>query len=284
MKKILIIAIVLAAVLSTATLCCVAAHFTAKGVKGSNNLITRTIDAPAFTGIEARQAVKVVITDSTTDKITIEADDNLIDMLEIKADGETLKIGYKKAISNISNTHVTVTVPANGKIRSLDASSASSIVSQVGLQADDFAMETSSAAKIEATVKANTCSIETSSASKVAAQVTATSCKMEASSASKIVAQIVAKSCNVEASSAAKISLTGSSEKCSVDLGSASKLDASEFIVADYTLDTNSGSSASINCTRKLVASASSGSSIRYSGGCSDVTRNMSSGGSVRNN
>jgi len=69
MKKILLIAVLLGAMLSvTVYFVCIAAPsvFFGKGLKGSGNIVTRTIEAPAFDRIDAARAVKVVITDKTS--------------------------------------------------------------------------------------------------------------------------------------------------------------------------------------------------------------------------
>ena len=152
MKKILLIAVLLGAMLSvTVYFVCIAAPsvFFGKGLKGSGNIVTRTIEAPAFDRIDAARAVKVVITDKTSGKITIAADDNVMDYVVVEANGGRLTATIDKSINNLSNADVTVTVPANGSIRALDASSAAKISSDVVLNADKFAMDASSAAKID---------------------------------------------------------------------------------------------------------------------------------------
>lgn len=246
MKKILLIAVLLGAMLSvTVYFVCIAAPSVlfGKGLKGSGNIVTRTIEAPAFDRIDAARAVKVVITDKTSGKITIAADDNVMDYVVVEANGGRLTATIDKSINNLSNADVTVTVPANGSIRALDASSA---------------------AKIDVSVKAQSCAVA-------------------ASSASKINASVEAVSCSVEASSASKITLKGSAAKCTADLSSASKLSAGDFVAAECSVNTSSAAKAVVNCTERLHADASSGSSIRYSGDC-QTSINKSSGGSVGRN
>ncbi|WP_295959542.1 DUF2807 domain-containing protein [uncultured Alistipes sp.] len=267
MKRILLIAVLLGAMITATTyFVCIAAPSVlfGKSLKGSGNIITRTIDAPAFDQVDAARAVKVVITDKATDKITIEADDNIMDYVEVKAKGGRLTASIDKSINNVSNVNVTVTIPANGRIRSLDASSAAKITGDVLLTADKFSIDASSAAKIEAAVKA-------------------AECRVSASSASKIEAEINATSCTVDASSASKITLKGSAATCSIDMSSASKLSAGDFAVADCTVSTSSAAKATVNCTGKLRADASSGSSVRYTGDC-QTSISKSSGGSVGRN
>lgn len=134
MKKILLIAVLLGAMLSvTVYFVCIAAPSVlfGKGLKGSGNIVTRTIEAPAFDRIDAARAVKVVITDKTSGKITIAADDNVMDYVVVEAKGGRLTATIDKSINNLSNADVTVTVPANGSIRALDASSAAKISGDV---------------------------------------------------------------------------------------------------------------------------------------------------------
>ena len=203
------------------------------------------------------------ITDKTSGKITIAADDNVMDYVVVEANGGRLTATIDKSINNLSNADVTVTVPANG-IRALDASSAAKISGDVVLNADKFAMDASSAAKIDVSVKAQSCAVA-------------------ASSASKINASVEAVSCSVEASSASKITLKGSAAKCTADLSSAAKLSAGDFVAAECSVNTSSAAKAVVNCTERLHADASSGSSIRYSGDC-QTSINKSSGGSVGRN
>lgn len=262
MKKTLLIVVLLGTLLSLAAyVTCVAIPLVEKPLVGSGNIVTKTMPAPDFDGIAASRAVHVIVSDKT-DRITIAADDNIIDRVEVKTVKGKLKVGIDSSIKSISNLNVTVTVPANGKICSFDASSASRITTAVALSAPKFSIDASSAAKIEAAVKADKCVVN-------------------ASSASKIKAALSAGSCSVDLSSAAKIELSGSADNFNADLSSASKLDASKFKATNCTVDTSSGAKAEVNCTGKLVASASSGSSIRYSGDC-QTELSQSSGGSVR--
>lgn len=262
MKKILLIAVLLGALLSLAAyITCVALPLTDKSVRGSGNIVSRTMPAPDFDGISTSRAVHVIVSDKVKE-IEIAADDNLIDFVEVETSKGILKVGIENKFRSVSEIHVTVTVPANGKIRSFDASSASRITTAVALKAPEFRMDASSAARIDAAVKADKCTIG-------------------ASSAAKIKAALSVGACSVDASSAAQIELSGTADRFTADLSSASKLDAEKLAAIDCEVDTSSGSGAEVRCTGKLVASASSGSSIRYSGDC-QTELSKSSGGSIR--
>ena len=136
-------------------------------IKGSGTIVTRTIPAPDFEKISASRAVKVIITDEIEDRIRIEADDNLMDHIVAEASGDELRISIDPKINSVSDIHVTVTVPDNGRIRALEASSASEITCATALGAADISLEASSAANINAAVKAGVCSLEATSAAKI---------------------------------------------------------------------------------------------------------------------
>lgn len=265
MKRILLIAVLIGAMFSvSAYVICVAAPLLDKSVKGSGHIVTKTLPAPDFNAVETSRAVKVVISAGASD-IRIEADDNLIDLVVAETRGKTLKVTLDKKVNDIRNGNITVTIPANGgNIRSLKASSASKITGDATLRADRFTIEASSAARIKAAVEAASCSID-------------------ASSASKISAEVKAATCTADASSAAKIELAGSAEKFTADLSSASKLNAAKLIAGDAAIDTSSAAKAEIFCSGTLTASASSGSSIVYTGNCL-TSLSKSSGGSIRKN
>lgn len=282
MKNVLIAIAALAIVAGSGCLYTVASNrMNSKQIKGSGELVTRTLPAPDFNAIDASRGVKVIVTDQTS-KIEIEADDNLMDLVVVEAVKGELRVTMdSRQAKSISNQHVTVTVPANGKIYSLDASSASKIVAQTPLKADKFTIETSSAAVVEASVEAVNCSLSASSASRIKATVTATSCSLDSSSASKIQAEVTANICSVNQSSASKIELSGSSQSLMADLSSAAKLDAERFTAINANVETSSAANVIVGCSGNLTASASSGSSIRYTGDCKAIV-SKSSGGSVK--
>lgn len=267
MKKFLVILLIFAAVASVAgyILSVTASSvFAANALRGSGRIVSKTIDAPAFDAIDASRTVKVIVAKNTSGKISIEADDNVIDFVTVKAVKGTLRVTIDNSVKNFSNISVTVTVPANGTIRSLEASSASKIICETALAADRFSMSASSAASIEAAVKASRCALDLSSAS-------------------KITAALDVDVCTINQSSASKATVSGSAKECVIDMSSASKLNAEKFAVVDCAVSTSSAAKADVFCTGTLRADASSGSKISYSGDC-EVRADKSSGGRVSKN
>lgn len=285
MKKFLwiipILAVVAAACL--ASLICFAKSLSDNRIiKASGNIVTKEIPIPEFNAINTSRAVKVVLTEQG-DKIRIDADENLMAWVVVEPEDGELQVTIDRQIKSINNSHVTVTIPVQGRtFRSLRASSAAEIRGkEVELKGADLRVKASSAAKIETSVKAGSCSIDASSAADIDLTVKAATCNIEASSAASVRADIQSESCTADASSAAGITLKGLTEYFESGSSSAGKVNASELTAQRADVTASSGSKTSVNCTESLKASASSGAGIRYTGDC-QVETSESSGGSIR--
>lgn len=251
-------------------------------IKASGNIVTKEIPIPEFNAINTSRAVKVVLTEQGN-KIRIDADENLMAWVVVEPEDGELQVTIDRQIKSINNSHVTVTIPVQGRtFRSLRASSAAKIRGkEVELKGADLLVKASSAAKIETSVKAGSCSIDASSAADIDLTVKAATCNIEASSAASVRADIQAESCTADASSAAGITLKGLTEYFESGSSSAGKVNASELTAQRADVTASSGSKTSVNCTESLKASASSGAGIRYTGNC-QVETSESSGGNIR--
>lgn len=197
------------------------------------------------------------------------------------AHGE-LQLGIDPKINSVSNIHVTITVPTDGRIKSLAAHSSAEIRSRdLTLTGPKTQLEATSAARIAVSAAADVCKAHASSAATIDVAVRSTRFDAKASSAANIKASLTADECGAEASSAAKIELAGEVRTCEATINSAANLHAEKLAAAIWDIHASSGSDARIHCTAALEAHASSGASIVYSGDCTaDV--HASSGGSIK--
>lgn len=285
MKKIILLLVILGiAAAAVGNIFGGAARLFAQGntLKGSGNIVTETRPAPRnIHTIESSRGVQVLIAATAGDELLVEADDNLIDRVITETKNGKLQVTIDPAIARLNNLHVTVTVPCNGPLHTLHASSGSKIRNEGVLETDRLEARTSSGSSLDldARVKED-CEIKAASGSYIDAKITAASCKAQAGSGSRIEAEITATEASVSLSAGSHIDLKGSATKCSAETSAGSSLSASKFEAADFQMKASSGSSARIHCTGQLQAHASSGASIRYSGDCTaDITR--SSGGNV---
>lgn len=251
---------------------------TAKRIKGSGTLVTRTQPAPVFDALKTSRSVTVTLV-AGGDRIVVEADDNLIDYVTVATDGRTLCVSFDSRIQP-SQAHIAVTVPTDGNLRLLKATSSSHIISEVPLTGREAALEASSSADIVAAVNADRCRLEASSSADIRAGIRSVCCSVKASSSADVTAAIVTDKCEVECSSSADITLTGSADECVAACSSSADYEAPKFVVKTYDIRTSSSSDADIHCTERLTAHASSSGRIVYRGDCT-VEKSVSSSGRI---
>jgi len=257
--------------------------FGRRSITGSGTIVTRTVKVGQFDAVQVSRAIRADILAAKAGEIIVRADDNLSDLVVVKVEEGTLKIGIDKSVQNICDHHIRVTVPYDERIGSLKASSAATIVCKEPLRAPKTELKASSSADIEAAVgNAEECECTASSAATIKATIKASECEFKASSSADIEADVTADQVEVKASSAADIALTGSARACEAELSSAAKFSARKFDVQLYDVEASSGSDAFVRCNGLLKAQASSGATIRYTGDCQTRT-SESSGGSIRN-
>ncbi len=282
MKKLLKIFAIAALALVTAA--SATAHGHNRTVKGSGNIITREVSLDDFRAVTAARSINVILVDgATTANTIIEADDNVMDLLDIRVENGVLYADFDRDLGNLAfhSCNVTVTAPVRGEIDRLKASSAATVTGRTVIKGDDIDIYASSAARIEVAVVARSVDVEASSAADIVLAATADEFDFSASSASEIMADITASEVDVDASSASDVTLRGKTTGLDADASSSSEIDASKLESAVCDADASSAAEISVWCTERLDASASSGADIDYRGDCAtNITK--SSGGSVK--
>lgn len=292
MKKILIVLLVLAAAASVvgSVLGVVGVRAFAANrikIKGSGRIVTRTMTVSDFTAIRSSQAIEVVVREGMErGRIEIAADDNLIDLLDIRVKEGALVLRYDKTVKNLQRSNVCVTVPADDRIDLLKASSASRIRYEAPYDGDRLTIDVSSAADVSFAggLKAVSLLVDMSSAAGVVLQgpTRVGTLAVDGSSSSKVrIGDLECASCSADLSSAARCELSGRADRATVDVSSAAKFAGGGLTVAECSVDASSAGSVRVCCTERLRADVSSGASVRYSGDC-EASFSKSSGGSVR--
>lgn len=157
-----------------------------------------------FTEVYASEGIDVFVTQADDFSISVEADENVIDLIGTDIQNGRLKI---HAIENIGRAtkNVYVTLP---NITSLQTSSGADLVTKNMIRADKIELEASSGSDLHAEVTANEVVAETSSGADIKVSGTTESLYADASSGSDIRARdLLAKRCNADASSGADISV-----------------------------------------------------------------------------
>ena len=294
-NTILSIATILAATAMTASACTATAHTAVTAtdmsipsdarITGSGNIITRSVNIADFSRIETSRAVHLVVEKRSGREAIIEADDNIMPYVIVEVDGGCLNVGIDDDIKSLNNVTVKVTVPSDGNISAISASSASRVTVETEIKSPKLMLDASSAANINITKSdVGTCSIDASSAANVEGAIKADNCVIDMSSASDVNVALLAVKCDVTATSAASATLSGEAGDIEITVSSAAKVDAMDLNARNADVSASSGGSIKITCMKSIDASASSGGSVKYAakGDLDSELKHTSSGGSVR--
>lgn len=294
-NTILSIATMLAATAMTVSACTATAHTAVTAtdmsipsdarITGSGNIITRRVNIADFSRIETSRAVHLVVEKRSGREAIIEADDNIMPYVIVEVDGGCLNVGIDDDIKSLNNVTVKVTVPSDGNISVISASSASRVTVETEIKSPKLMLDASSAANINITKSdVGTCSIDASSAANVEGAIKADNCVIDMSSASDVNVALLAVKCDVTATSAASATLSGEAGDIEITVSSAAKVDAMDLNARNADVSASSGGSIKITCMKSIDASASSGGSVKYAakGDLDPELRHTSSGGSVK--
>lgn len=208
---------------------------------GSGEIVSREKSVDNFTELDVSGGFEVEIKKGTSQKLRVEADDNIIDDIETRVEAGQLKIKLRDGF-NLHDAHmkIFITAPSITSIKS----SASAQVTTI----DDLSEQ------------------ET--------------IRLKASSGSSIKAGINAPAITADASSGAQINLSGRTKNFSAEGSSGASVDADNLLSENTIVQTSSGATLDVHASVSLNAKASSGGSINYRGAAS-VIKKESSGGNI---
>ena len=149
-------------------------------VKGSGTVtIEKRVVSEDFTNIEVSQGIDLIITQSDTKSIEVEADDNIIEHIETNISSGVLTIKMDKNVRTRSSRKVRVSLPV---IEVLSSSSGATISSNDVLKTSSLDLDASSGSEIELSVEVENLISESSSGSEI--NLTGKAMKLEAKSSS----------------------------------------------------------------------------------------------------
>lgn len=195
-------------------------------LKGSGNLKTEQYTFSDFNKVEVSSAFEFEITQSDSYSVSVTADDNVIEKVEVVKEGNTLKIGLKTipALGPVT-LRATVTMP---QLRGLAVSGACRGT------ISDF----SSAQNLD----------------------------LDVSGASKVTGDITAGDADIRVSGAGTVQLEGSANNMVANVSGASRFNLGGFIVNNADVTLSGASTGTVNLSGKLDADLSGASRLSYIG------------------
>ncbi|GAA4957637.1 head GIN domain-containing protein [Algibacter aquimarinus] len=179
------------------------------GVKGNGNVTTeeRTIN-DSFTAIKASEGLNVYLTQSDNESISVEADENLQELIIVEVDEGVLKIHTKENIGRSKSKKVMVSFK---DISSITSTSGSDVYSTNTITSDNLKLKTTSGSDMKLEVNTTILDCKSTSGSDLKLSGTTNELIAEATSGSDIKAgNLNAVSSKVKATSGADITVNTS--------------------------------------------------------------------------
>ncbi len=174
------------------------------GVKGDRNVVTerRNIDSD-FVKIDASQGMEVYLTMGDKVSLSVEADENLHDLIITEVKDGTLHIHTKKNIWSSKSRKVYVTASS---INEISVSSGAEVISENTINSDDLKIRATSGSDVRLQLNVANLNCNTTSGANARLVGKASSFTAESTSGSDIKAQeLETETCNVKVTSGADI-------------------------------------------------------------------------------
>ena len=215
-------------------------------VTGSGNLETRQFNFSDFTKLDISSAFEFEIVQSGSYSVSITADDNLFEHIQVSKEGETLRIGLKTLTSLGPVTMKTViTMP---QLRGMDISGASKGSVSNFNSTENLDIEVSGASSLELV------------------EISAGDVEFDVSGASKATGDITASIVDFDVSGASTVQLEGSASDIVADVSGASRMKLAGFTVNNADVSLSGASNGTVNLSGKLDANLSGASKLEYIG------------------
>lgn len=197
-------------------------------ITGSGNIVTQEETITGFDRVSAKHSFEVSISQGEDYKVVISVDDNIVEHLDVRKDGSTLKIGleFNRYYSIINATmRAEVVMPELSAVELLGASSAAI----TGFaSSNDFEADLSGSGTLRGDIEAGDTSFDLSGSSDV--------------------------------------SISGSGGDLKIDSSGSSVVDLSDFPAENADLDLSGSSTVTVNVSGTLNVSSSGSSNVYYLG------------------
>ncbi len=156
------------------------------GERGNGERITKTYTVDEFDEIELSGAYDIFLIPSTSNDITIEIDENLLQYIEIYVIGDRLVVGSDRRLN--SREGIKIEIPVEG-LKRIVTSGASDITSEEPIRSVDLVLKMSGAGKINLNLEVASFELELSGATLVYLQGSARKLVVDMSGAGSLEAE-----------------------------------------------------------------------------------------------
>ncbi|MGN6214895.1 head GIN domain-containing protein [Parafilimonas sp.] len=238
-----------------------------------------------FTKIDISSAINLYLSQGSTQGVAVSSTDpDAIGKIKTEVRNGVLKIFVQNGAWNgwnWSNKHLKAYITFT-TLESLNVSGACNVEITDPVKVGDLKLELSGASNLYGSIKGNNIKFELSGASNAKANFTAASFDLSQTGASNFKGTINSGKTSLDMSGASVTDVNGTATDLIVDASGASNFKGGDLTAENCRIEATGASSASINVNKAIQATASGGSSIRYSGAANITNLDVSGGSTVK--
>ncbi len=239
----------------------------------------------SFNKIRVSSAISLYLSQGNTQAVAVSSEDaDVTAKIKAEVDGNTLKIYVDNGLWNKwnwGNKHLRAYVTFT-ELQMLDASGASSVELTDPINVNEFKLVLSGASNMKGDIKGGNLDFDVNGASTGKVNVKATSFKLSASGASTFKGDATADKMRYDVNGASTTDVDGTTGELSVHASGASNFRGGDLQAESCKIEATGASSASINVSKTIDATASGASSIHYSGNASLSNVDVSGSSTVK--
>lgn len=180
--------------------------FSGPSLKGNGKVIEETRKTADFDEIKVSRGMNVYISQGKKTNVVVEADENLMDAIEVSVEGNTLKVTTNQNIRNAKSKKVFVTTPNISRIKS---TAGSNVFSETVIKSKNLELISSAGSNMKLEVLVEKIDASTSAGSNIKLEGTTREFTGKASSGSNLKAEeLTTKNCTADVSSGANLWVT----------------------------------------------------------------------------
>ena len=220
-----------------------------------------------FTGINASNTFDIKVTKGNSEKLTIEADNDVMQFVRSEVKNGILHLYLDNSAGNIRDVK---TLKATIVMKNLDnvvLSGACKLTANDVFTSDKFKIDCSGVSNLTVNVNTGQLSIETSGAAKIQikANVSGNS-NLNVSGVSQIKGELKTADMKINSSGASLVELAGSATNIKLDLSGTARINAGNFAVKNANIDSSGASNATVNVFDTLKVNSSGTATVNYKG------------------
>lgn len=252
-------------------------------VEGNGNVVKEDRDVPSFTGLDVEDGIDVILSQDNSHHVTVEADENLLEILKTEVSGGVLKIYLEKNVWNRKTLKAYVTVK---ELSSISVSGGGDVVAEQVINANELEIDLSGGGDLDIRTRGESLKMEISGGGDAEMEVDARTMKYNLSGGGDLELNFEGKTLagSISGGGDAEIALSNKLDLMKLDISGGGDLELSGS-ATDMNFSISGGGDAEIDAMEEsgtINIDVGGGGNIEMSANVNALSLQISGGGNAQ--